>query len=119
MRWILLAVGTALALAGATWIAHADLDARRAAFETDARIVHRLLSQRVVQHDAILDTLAILQPGGTSETAPEQRLPAIYPQVLRVLRQDAATSGHSASGTSVRRSIRSAKLAGSAARTTV
>ena len=57
---------------------------QREAFETDARIVHRLLSQRAVQHDAMLGTLALLQAGGESE----QRLPALYPQVLRVLRRD-------------------------------
>jgi hypothetical protein len=60
----LLVAGVTLALAGAVAIAAIDLVARRAAFETDARIIHRLLSQRVVQHDAILETLAILQPGG-------------------------------------------------------
>jgi signal transduction histidine kinase len=87
----LLSVGAALALAGAIAIAAIDLVARRAAFETDARIIHRLLSQRVVQHDAILDTLAILQPGGALEAAPEARLPAVYPQLLQVLRHDAAT----------------------------
>ncbi|MBK7592508.1 MAG: two-component sensor histidine kinase [Betaproteobacteria bacterium] len=115
VRWILLAVGTALALAGATWIADADLDARRAAFETDARIVHRLLSQRVVQHDAILDTLAILQPGSTSETAPEQRLPAIYPQVLRVLRQDAATPWPAAEAAALQAGAEASRTAGRAA----
>lgn len=91
MQKSLLAVGAVLALAGAIAIAATDLVARRAAFETDARIIHRLLSQRVVQHDAILDTLAILQPGGALEAAPEARLPAVYPQLLRVLRHDAAT----------------------------
>ncbi|HSN46797.1 MAG TPA: ATP-binding protein [Casimicrobiaceae bacterium] len=90
MQKSLLAVGAVLALAGAVAIAANDLSARRAAFETDARIIHRLLSQRVVQHDAILDTLAILQPGGASEATPEERLPAVYPQLLRVLRRAAA-----------------------------
>ena len=47
---------------GAGWLAHARLQQLQAAFETDARIVHRLLSQRAVQHDAILSTLALLQP---------------------------------------------------------
>jgi signal transduction histidine kinase len=84
----LLVTGLLLAVAGAGWIARGDLAARQAAFETDARIAHRLLSQRVVQHDAILATLALLQPGGGAEAAPEQRLPALYPQVQRVLRRD-------------------------------
>lgn len=82
------AAGIGLAALGAAFIAQRDLADRRAAFETDARIAHRLLSQRAVQHDAILATLALLQPGGGAEAAPEQRLPALYPQVQRVLRRD-------------------------------
>ena len=54
--------GTVVSLAGATLLARQSIDEQRALFETDARIVHRLLSQQVVQHDAILDTLALLQP---------------------------------------------------------
>jgi len=59
-------------------------------FDTHARIMHRLLSQRVVQHDAILATLALLQPGpdGPADAAPEQRLPALYAQILGVQRRD-------------------------------
>ena len=55
------------------------------AFQTDARIMHRLLSQRAVQHDAILATLALLQPGRQNAAEQEaQRLPAVYSQILRV-----------------------------------
>jgi len=85
LLWLLLTV------AGGVVIARATLESRREAFETDARIAHRLLSQRVVEHDAILSTLALLQPGANAgEAAPEQRLPSVYPQVLKVLRRDAA-----------------------------
>jgi len=77
-----------LALGGAAWLAQQSIDQQRAAFETDARIVHRLLSQQVVQHDAVLATLALLQPGADR---PEQRLPALYPHILRVERRDAGT----------------------------
>ena len=56
------AAGLGLSLLGAWLIAQRGLDAQRAAFETDARIVHRLLSQQVVQHDAVLATLALLEP---------------------------------------------------------
>lgn len=73
-----------VAVGGAAAIARADLGHQREAFETDARIAHRLLSQRVVQHDAILATLALLQPADDAA----ERLPALYPQVLQVLRRD-------------------------------
>ena len=80
--WPWIAAALVLGAAGAAWIVGADLARQREAFDTDARIAHRLLSQRAVQHDAILATLALLQPGGGQST--EQRLPAVYPQVLRV-----------------------------------
>jgi len=87
------ALGCILAAAGgAGWLAHARLQQLQADFETDARIVHRLLSQRVVQHDAILSTLALLQPPAPREgeaDAALPRLPAVYPQILDVLRRPA------------------------------
>lgn len=86
-----LALWLALALAGCVLIARAELVRLREAFETDARIAHRLLSQRVVQHDAILATLALLQPSAGAD-APEQRLPALYPQILSVQRRDGGAS---------------------------
>jgi signal transduction histidine kinase len=86
-----------LTLAGGTLLARAALERERAAFETDARIVHRLLSQRAVEHDAVLSMLALLQPaaeaGGEAVLA---RLPAVVPQVLSVQRSDAATPWASA-----------------------
>ena len=51
---------------GAGWLASARLQQLHAAFETDARIVHRLLSQRVVQPDAIMATLALPQPAAAA-----------------------------------------------------
>ena len=82
-----------IALAGAAAIARQSLEQQRALFETDARIVHRLLSQQVVQHDAILATLALLQPApdAPGSSSPEQRLPALYPRILSVQRSDAST----------------------------
>ena len=82
--------GAVLSAAGAVVIARQAIDEQRALFETDARIVHRLLSQQVVQHDAILDTLALLQPapGAPVTTAPEQRLPSLYPHILSVQRRE-------------------------------
>ena len=75
-----------LAALGAGLLARAELQRQREAFDTDARIVHRLLSQRVVQHDAVLATLALLQPVRGGEHA-EQRLPAVFPQVLQARRR--------------------------------
>ncbi len=72
---------------GALWIARAELAQQREAFETDARIAHRLLSQRVLQHEAVMATLALLQPASDGDP-PEQRLPSVYPQVLGVQRRD-------------------------------
>lgn len=84
-----------VACAGASWLAVARLQQLHAAFETDARIVHRLLSQRVVQHDAIMATLALLQPataaGDNTSAAPSPlpRLTSVYPQILAVLQRSA------------------------------
>src|SRR5687767_11705446 len=76
-----------LTAAGCAWLVHAELDRLRDAFETDARIVHRLLSQRVVQHDAVLATLTLLQPSADAARA-EQRLPSVYPQIVGIERRD-------------------------------
>jgi signal transduction histidine kinase len=73
-----------IGLAGALIIVRFDIGKRRESFQTDARIAHGMLSQRAVQHEAILYTLALLG----DERQAEQRLPAIYPQVLTVLRRD-------------------------------
>lgn len=83
-------MGALLAITGALAIARQTIETQRARFETDARIVHRLLSQQVVQHDAILDTLALLQPtaAGGGGPAPEQRLTALYPHMLAVQRRE-------------------------------
>jgi signal transduction histidine kinase len=82
LAWLLLGA------AGVVAIARTDLERRRDNFTTDARIAHRLLSQRVVEHDAVLATLALLQAGTAETSPPEQRLPAVYPQVLRVQRRE-------------------------------
>ena len=88
LPWI--ALWLLVAVAGAVWLAQQALARQREAFDTDARIAHRLLSQRAVQHDAMLGTLALLQPDAAER--PEQRLPALQPQVLRVLRRDPGTT---------------------------
>ena len=89
-RWWL-AAGLILMLAGGVVLVQRAVERERALFETDARIVHRLLSQRVVQHDAILATLSLLQPAAqvAGADSAEQRLPALYPHILRVQRRSA------------------------------
>lgn len=80
-----------VALAGSYALAQHELGRLRDLFETDARIAHRLLSQRVVQHDAVLATLALLQPE-PGASPPELRLPSVYPQILGVQRRDPGAS---------------------------
>ena len=84
LKWV--AATTALALAGCLFIGDRAIAQMRDAFETDARIMHRLLSQRAVQHDAILATLGLLQsPSDTDDR--ERRLSSVYPQVLSVAKR--------------------------------
>mgnify|MGYP000853066565 CR=1 FL=1 len=79
LPWI--AATAALAVAGCLLIGQRALTQMRDAFDTDARIMHRLLSQRAVQHDAILATLGLLQSPTDSDDR-ERRLSSVYPQVL-------------------------------------
>jgi signal transduction histidine kinase len=76
----------ALALLGSTALVRLDIAARRAAFQAEARAVHRLLSQRAAQHDAMLATLVLLDSALAADP-PWARLPALYPQVLQVWRR--------------------------------
>ncbi|WP_213954917.1 ATP-binding protein [Variovorax sp. dw_308] len=76
-----------LSAAGAAWLARNELRQLQEAFETDARIAHRLLSQQVVQYDAVLATLALLGKAGAADS-PEQRLPSVYPSILSVQRRE-------------------------------
>lgn len=87
-RWALVLCWALLAAGGAAWLAQARLAQLRDAFETHARIAHRLLSQQAVQNDAILASLVLLQPDTNGADA-AQRLPSVYPRILRVLVQRA------------------------------
>ena len=89
--------GLLAAVAGCALLARWELDNLHQSFDTDARIAHRLLSQRVVQHDAILATVVLLQAPAGQDSGPEQRLPALYPQVLKVLRRGSGDSWNDAS----------------------
>ena len=90
-RWTGLLLWSLITALGCVVLARTELARQRDAFETDARIVHRLLSQRVVQHDAVMATLALLQPAAPDLQA-EQRLSALYPQILSVQRRDGGAS---------------------------
>ena len=81
LPWI--AAWLAFAVAGAVVIARTELGHLRDAFDVDARIMHRLLSQRASQHDAVLATLGLLQSQST-EAERERRLSSVYPQVIAV-----------------------------------
>ena len=83
-----------LTSAASLWLCQQTLVQRQDAFETDARIAHRLLSQRAVQHDAVLATLALLHPSVTTGDGTDalQRLPAVYPQILAVASRTGAAS---------------------------
>lgn len=87
-----------LVLAGCVQLTRLELAQLQEAFEVDARISHRLLSQRAVQHEAVLATLALLQPTAdpASIEAAAQRLPSVYPQILGVQRRESATPWPSA-----------------------
>ncbi|WP_225784197.1 sensor histidine kinase [Xenophilus sp. Marseille-Q4582] len=84
LPWLL--AWAAVALAGGAWLARLELQRLHANFDTEGRIAHRLLSQQVVQYDAVLSTLALL--GGDREAGladrPEQRLGAVHPAILQV-----------------------------------
>lgn len=89
LAWLLLAVVAGVALA------RAELARLKDGFDTESRIAHRLLSQRAVQHDAILDTLALLQPAPGEAL---RRLPALMPQVLAVRQRGPGDDWHEAAG---------------------
>ena len=77
----------AISALGCVAIARLELNRLRDDFETNARIAHRLLSQRAVQHDAVMAMLALIQPP-LDAAQPEQRLPSVYPQIIGVQRRD-------------------------------
>lgn len=89
LRWVRWLFGwAALVVAGSLIIVRVDIAQRRDAFQTDARIAHRLLSQRATQHDAVLATLVLLNPAVDGRDQAEQHVSSVYPQVLAVLRRD-------------------------------
>jgi signal transduction histidine kinase len=93
-QWLRMRIGwwlawLALTAAGGVWLARAELARLQQGFEADVRIAHRLMSQQMVQYDAVLATLALLETGGGAER-PEQRLSSVYPSILHVQRREGA-----------------------------
>jgi signal transduction histidine kinase len=91
-QWLRMQVGwwlawLALTAVGGVWLARAELARLQQVFEGDVRIAHRLMSQQMVQYDAVLATLALLETGSGAER-PEQRLSSVYPSILRVQRRE-------------------------------
>ncbi|WBY01234.1 ATP-binding protein [Ramlibacter tataouinensis] len=84
----LAAGGLLVALAGSALLVASELGRQREAFDTQARIVHRLLSQRAAENDAVLATLALLQPSPAEHAI--DRLQAIYPQLVAIQQRSAA-----------------------------
>ena len=86
-RWPWILIWCLITTVGCLLLGRWQLNQIRDAFETDARIAHRLLSQRAVQHDAVLAMLALIQ-AAPDALQPEQRLPSVYPQIVGVQRRE-------------------------------
>ncbi len=91
-RWPWILVWCLMTAIGCLLLGRFQLNQLRDAFETDARIAHRLLSQRAVQHDAVMAMLALMQappdPSQPNSSKPEQRLPSVYSQITAVQRRE-------------------------------
>ena len=75
---------------GGALLGQLELNRLNDAFEGDARVAYRLLNHRAGQHDALLSTLTLLRATG-DPSRPEQRLSAVYPQIVSVQHRDANT----------------------------
>ena len=74
----------AVSALGCLLLGQHELSRLEEAFDADARVAYRLLNHRAGQHDALLSTLALLR-SGKDPSRPEQRLQAVYPQIVSVL----------------------------------
>lgn len=86
--WPWLLGGLAVVAAGALLIVRWDIAQRRELFQADARVAHRLLSQRVVRLDAVLVTLSVLPLDAAARAPLTPRLLQLYPDVHAVLYRD-------------------------------
>ena len=81
MHWRTMATSaTAVLLLGCGVLIQVEWLRLREVFDTQSRIVHRLLSQQMVQHEAVLATLSLLPPSPQAA----RQLTAVYPHVVRV-----------------------------------
>ncbi|MBL8311389.1 MAG: two-component sensor histidine kinase [Burkholderiales bacterium] len=87
-RWRWLVAAVLIAAAGDAVLAQRALAQLREAFETDARIMHRLLSQRASQHDALVASLNLFDTE-VARDGRAQRLSALYPQIIAVAQRGA------------------------------
>lgn len=92
--WSVALIWLVLAALISALLVRSAIERARETFETEARIAHRLLSQRAVQHEAILITLRLLQPEAVQAVA--KRLAAVYPQLLDVRMVEAVQTGDGA-----------------------
>lgn len=94
-------------LAGAIGVAaivRTDIALRRSAFQAEAQMAHRVLSQATSRLDAVLGTLVLMArpaEGDASEASAAARLPAVYPQVLAAWRRESSAAWPDEIGTSL------------------
>jgi len=81
IRWRSVGAWLLLSLAGIAVLARQDYLSQRDRFLQGASIAHRMLSQKAVQHEAVLDTLAAL----SHPPAPERLLPSLQPALAELL----------------------------------
>ena len=81
LAWLL------VSLIGALIMASLELDRLRDAFDAEARVAHRLLSQKVAQNDAALALLSQFR-AQEGRPRPEQRLTQTYAQILSIQKRE-------------------------------
>jgi len=82
-RLITVLIATVIAIAGSAVLARLELVRILNTFQADARIMHRVLSQRAAQHDAIMAMLSLLTPL-TGQDRNASRVSSVYPQIIDV-----------------------------------
>ncbi len=73
---------------GSRLLAQFEIARIEEAFDNQVRAAYRLLNHRAAQHDALLSTLTLLRSGNDA-SRPEQRLQAVYPQIVAVQHRNA------------------------------